>query len=247
MTVPVLIYHHINPHAGDTVTVTPEVFAAQMEFLREEGYQTLSVDELMESIQGGGNSSAKTVAITFDDGWLDNYLYALPVLTEYRFKATFFLITARVDAASDCGRMHGTEIPDHETSKRLILGGEAGKVVLDWNSVRELAAHKLFRFYSHSVNHQRCADLPIDELESELTGSKDRLESELGKECDYFCWPYGSFSCEGLKVVAKAGYKGAFTTIDGYCESGSDPFMVKRIEVKNSVQWLVDRLSEGRQ
>lgn len=247
MMVPVLMYHHINPHAGDTVTVTPEVFAAQMTFLRDEGYQTLSADELMDSIQGRVCSTAKKVAITFDDGWLDNYLYALPLLTEYRFKATFFLISGRVDAASKSGRVDGAEIPDHNTSKSLMLSGEAGAVVLDWNSVREMDANKLFRFYSHTVNHRKCADLSIDELESELVVSKGRLEAELGKECDYLCWPYGSFSSEGIRVAAKVGYQGAFTTIDGYCESGSDPFMVKRIEVKNSVQWLIDRLSEGRQ
>ena len=242
--IPVLMYHHVNPHTGDTVTVTPEVFAQQMSFLAAEGYETLSVDELMEFIAGEKSFGQKAVAITFDDGWLDNLFYAVPVLKSIKFKATFFIITARVDAASLRVRTPKAAIPDHETSKKLIQGGQADRVVLDWGLIKELTACGLFSFYSHTVTHRRCADLAADEVAFELAQSKERLEVELGRACDYLCWPYGSFSHENVQTAAETGCKGLFTTIDGHCESGSDPFMIKRIEVKNSVLWLKDRLSE---
>jgi peptidoglycan/xylan/chitin deacetylase (PgdA/CDA1 family) len=244
-SIPVLMYHHINHHAGDTVTVIPEVFSAQMEFLRDEGYQTLSADELMELIQGKLSFNQKSVAITFDDGWLDNYQYAAPVLANCKFKATFFVITDRVDAASMRARMSSADVPDHETAKKLIECGAAEQVVMGWDIIRELEADQLFRFYSHTVTHLRCAGLTDRDLQSELAHSKERLESQLGKSCDYLCWPYGSFSTETVKSASLAGYKGLFTTIDGYCDSGSDPFMIKRIEVKNSVQSLKSRLFQG--
>jgi len=243
--IPVLIYHHINPHAGDRVTVTPEIFARQMSFLAEEGYQSLSVDELMEFMRGERSLSQKTVAITFDDGWLDNYLYAVPVLSSYKFKATFFIITSRVDAAAANPSRSVAEIPDHETSKKLIQSGHAEQVVLDWGLIGDLAGRGPFSFYSHTVTHRRCAALSAADLLAELSQSKKRIEAELERACDYLCWPYGSFSQENVQTAVEIGYKGLFTTIDGYCERGSDPSMIKRIEVKNSVPWLRDRLSGG--
>jgi len=245
LQVPVLMYHHINPHSGDTVTVTPEIFNEQMDFLAQEGYKTLSADELLAFIKGEVSFRQKAVAITFDDGWFDNYLYAVPVLKRHRFKATFFVITARVEAASKDGRQGWGTVPEHETAKKLIQGGEAERVVLGWNMIKELAQNGLFRFYSHTITHRRCGDLTLPELQAEVVGSKASIEKELGVGCDYLCWPYGSFSAETLAAAKNAGYNATFTTVDGFCEPGSDPFMIQRIDVGNSVQWLKARLSEG--
>lgn len=236
------MYHHINPHAGDTVTITPAVFAAQMKFLHDEGYLTLSVDELIEFVSGTKTFAPKAVVITFDDGWLDNYLYAVPLLSRYQFKATFFIITGRVDSASLRERTLTADIPDHEDAKRLIANGRAELVVLDWETVNKMESSGLFSFFSHGVTHRKCADLSASELEAELARSKERLESALGRFCNYFCWPYGSFTDEAVLTAKKAGFTALFTTIDGFCESGSDLFMIKRIEVKDSVAGLKERL-----
>lgn len=243
--VPVLLYHHINRHAGDTVTVTPEVFAEQIRYLYDEGYKSLSADELLEFVAGERALAGKTVVLTFDDGWLDNYLNAVPVLSRYRMKATFFLISGRVDAASQRTQGLDAGIPDHETAKKLIEGGAAQHVVMNWNIVRELEVSGLFRCYSHTVNHRRSAGLLVDELSSELVLSKERIEAMLGKECAYLCWPYGSFDERAVKLAEEAGYKGLFTTVDGFCAAGSDPNMIQRIEVSDSLKFLQDRLSEG--
>jgi peptidoglycan/xylan/chitin deacetylase (PgdA/CDA1 family) len=242
--IPVLLYHHVNIHAGDTVTITPDVFAQQMKFLHDEGYHSLSADELYGFIRRKMPLRKRPVVITFDDGWLDNDLYAVPVLEKYRFKATFFLITARVDAASQGSWQQAAEIPVHEAAKTLIQRGEAGRVALSWGRVKELERSGLFRFFSHTVNHRRCAGLSSQDLFSELADSKERIETELGRGCDYLCWPYGSFSEETVKVATKIGYKGLFTTEDGFCEPGSSPDMIKRIEVTNSLESLKDRLFE---
>jgi peptidoglycan/xylan/chitin deacetylase (PgdA/CDA1 family) len=243
--IPVLMYHHVNPHAGDPVTLVPEVFARQMDFLAEEGYTTLSADELIAFIHGTKGYGEKTVAITFDDGWLDNLLFAVPVLSAHKFKATFFVITDRIDAASRRERQFTDDIPGHETAKLLIQSDEAEKVVLSWNMIKELEASGLFRSYSHTLTHRRGAVLSVSGLYTELADSKNRLESVLGRDCDYLCWPYGSFSAEGVSIAKTVGYKALFTTIDGYCEPGSDQYMIQRIEVENSVEWLKNRLSGG--
>lgn len=212
-----------------------------MEFLSVEGYETLTVRQLMGFIAGGYTPASKAVLITFDDGWLDNYRYAVPVLKAYNFKSTHFLITGRVrtvTVASQSG-----PLPDHERCKKLIQCGRGAEVTLGWDLVRELDAEPLFEFYSHTVSHRPCADLDGDELRHELARSKRSLEERLGRACDYLCWPYGSYSQSALECAAHLGYKGTFSTIDGFCTKGSDPFLVKRIEVKDSLGWFKDRLS----
>ena len=233
-----LIYHHINPHAGDTVTVTPEVFAAQMTFLAESGFSPVSIDDLMGALCRGEKLGNKAVVLTFDDGWVDNYLYAIPVLKRLKFHASFFIITGRVDSSSNGGIRDFSDIPLHEVAKLCIQSGESNRVVLDWDLIRNIEKDELFRFYSHTVSHRRCAGLSGAELANELVESKLRLESELGRTCSYLCWPYGSYTDDTIKAAEESGYTGLFTTDDGFCDPSSDPLRIKRIEVQNSVAWM---------
>src|SRR6185369_2192048 len=242
-TVPVLIYHHINSHSGDTVTVTPEVFEAQMAFLVKSGFTTLSIDDLMEALSKGQKISKKAVVLTFDDGWLDNYLYAIPVLKRLKFHASFFIITGRVDSSSNGGIRDFSDIPLHEAAKVCIQSGESNRVVLDWDLIRSIEEDELFRFYSHTVSHRRCAELTRAELINELVESKLRLESELGRACPYLCWPYGSYTDDTIKAAEESGYTGLFTTDNGFCDPASDPLRIKRIEVKRSVAWIREFLA----
>lgn len=241
--VPVLLYHHINHHEGDTVTVTPEVFSGQMRLLADAGYTTITLGELLAMVNGADGCPARAVVITFDDGWLDNYLFACPELQKHGFRAASFLITGRVTAAK-VGTLPD-HLPCHEEAKRLISNGEAGRVVMDWDLVRTVQRGGLMEFYSHTVTHRRCSDLDTAELAAELTMSKAVLETELGRSCPYLCWPYGDFDDAALRAALAAGYTATFTTVDGFTMPGSDPCRVRRIEVKNSVEWLRHRLLEG--
>lgn len=241
--IPVLMYHHITNHPGDTVTITPDVFAGQIQCLAENGYRFLTCDELVGHVTGDQPVNEKAVLLTFDDGWLDNYIHAFPVMQRFLVKATVFVITGRTDAASRTGSVTDEASPTHETAKKQIQSGHAGRVVLDWQTIRRMADSGLVSFYSHTVTHRRCAELPHDELVHELKASKSALERELACGCDYLCWPYGSFDESAVQAALQVGYKAIFTTIDGFCRAGSDPRRIKRIETQNSVVWLKERLS----
>jgi peptidoglycan/xylan/chitin deacetylase (PgdA/CDA1 family) len=241
--VPVLLYHHINHHEGDTVTVTPDVFAGQMRFLADAGFRAITLSELLEMIHGKQAVTDRSVVITFDDGWLDNYLFAYPVLMQYRFRAVSFLVTGRVAAAK--GKTLNGAVPCHEEAKRLINSGEAGRVVLNWEIVRSMQRDGLMEFYSHTVTHRRCTGLDSAELDAELNDSRAVLEAELGKFCPYLCWPYGDYSDATVQAALAAGYRAMFTTAAGFVDRGSDPCRIKRIEVKNSVEWLQNTLLKG--
>jgi len=242
-SVPVLMYHHVAPHSGDTVTVTPEVFEAQMRFLANAGYRTLKMSELIAHIRGECPVSERAVAVTFDDGWLDNFLYAYPVLERYRINAAIFVVTAWSDSATS-GKVSSCEEgpPCHERSKLLIESGEAGKVALDWDIIRQMASSGLVEFYSHTVNHAKCSDLNRVELERELLVAKAVLERELGQPCPYLCWPYGKFNDLSVTVAREAGYEALFTTSRGVAEAGSNPFVIRRVRVKNRVTWFKWRM-----
>jgi len=240
--IPVLMYHHINPHKGDMVTITPETFEGQMRHLKIKGYRTLKADELESYIKGETILDKKSVLITFDDGWLDNYIYAFPILKKYRINAVVFIITDRTESASAKTNSLLNHIPDHKKSKALIQNGEAFRVVLGWDHVKEMSESGLVEFYPHTKSHRRCGELSEPELHDELAGSKAIMESRLGKPCPYLCWPYGSYNETAVKTARETGYKMIFTTDPGVANAGSDPFSIKRIVVKEGVSWFKKRL-----
>jgi peptidoglycan/xylan/chitin deacetylase (PgdA/CDA1 family) len=241
-SVPVLMYHHVNPHQGDTVTVTPEVFEAQMDHLRESGYRTLTAVELFGYINGELTLKQKAVAITFDDGWIDNYLYAFPVLKKNHFNATVFIITDRVEKAS--GKMSSLPeyIPTHNESKVLIETGEAHRVALNWKLIEEVTAGGLVEFYSHTKSHRKCDTLSEHQLREELGGSREMIEKRLGRACPFLCWPYGQYTPGAVQVAKEVGYGALYTTDHGVVKAGSDPFAIKRIEVKDGRKWFEKRM-----
>lgn len=245
--VPVLMYHHINPHKGDMVTITPEAFEGQMEYLYRAGYRTLKIAELIAYINNGLTLTQKAVVVTFDDGWLDNYMYAFPILKKYKINATVFLITDRVENASLQNSGLRTlnsklTIPTHEESKSLIEKREAHKIVLNWKFIKEMSDSGLIEFYSHTKSHAKCNSLPEKELVEELKESREIIEKRLGKPCPYFCWPYGKYNNLALTSAKEAGYKAIFTTNHGVSQTGSDPFAINRIIVKNSIAWFKKRM-----
>ena len=241
-SIPVLMYHHINPNKEDMVTVTPEVFEGQMRYLHESGYKTLKIDELLSYISGGLALRQKAVVLTFDDGWLDNYIYAFPVIKKYRIYASVFLVTNRIEKASEKTPQTCYLIPSHKESKSLILKGEEHKVVLTWNLIKEMVDSGLIDFYSHTESHRECDLLSKNELFKELQESKQSIEKKLDRPCPYLSWPYGKYSGLALNIAKDVGYKAIFTTNLGVTQTGADPFAINRIVVKDNIAWFKMRM-----
>lgn len=247
------MYHHINPHRGDMVTVTPDVFEGQMEYLHKSGYRTLKINELLDFISGKLTIKEKSVVVTFDDGWLDNYIYAFPVLKKYSINAAIFIITDRIERASAIptsasllklrGEQRGVAVvPTHNESKLLIEKNEDYRVVLNWELIKEMADSSLVEFYSHTKSHARCNSLSENELLEELGESKKIIKEKLNRPCPYLCWPYGKYNEIAIKIARAVDYKAIFTTKHGVVKKTSDPFAIKRIVVKDSVAWFKKRM-----
>ena len=241
--IPVLLYHHINYHKGDMVTITPEVFERQMEYLHRAGYRTLKINELLSYINGEFTLNQNAaVVVTFDDGWLDNYLYAFPVLKRYKINAAIFIVTDRTEKASENIKEVPSSVPTHRESKLLIAEGNSHRVVLNWEHVKEMLDSGLVEFYSHTKRHINCDKLSERELLIELGESKKIIEERLGTPCPYLCWPYGKYNDLALHVAKNFGYKAFFTTKVGVMRTGSDPFEISRIVVKGNIAWFKKRM-----
>ena len=100
MSVPVLMYHHVLQKGGFIASSVAE-FRKQMEFLAKSDYKTLSMSEFIAYKKGEFAPPKKSVLITFDDGWKDNFVYAYPILREFGLRASMFLVSGWIEKASE--------------------------------------------------------------------------------------------------------------------------------------------------
>ena len=198
----ILNYHKID----DTfiaLAVRPEDFDAQMKYLSEHGYHTITPDELYDSLAGNAELPENPVLITFDDGYEDNYKNAYPILKKYDFKATIFVISSFLGV-----------YPNYIT----------------WDQAREMDADNI-SIQSHTVDHKSMTDLSDDELRTELVDSKKKIEKELGHQIDYMAYPTGTYNLHIAKLVQEAGYKAAFTIKYGNVDKASNIYALERVPV----------------
>ncbi len=203
--VPVLNYHQVEDKDGNPLTLHPEQFAAQMDYLAAEGYTTITIDEMLDAAEHGAPLPEKPVVITFDDGYDDNYTNAYPILKEHGFKATIFLIYDFTDT-----------YPGY----------------LTWAQIEEMKESGLIRFESHTMTHANLAQLTsIDELRHEIADSHDLLSEKLGYDMQYIAYPGGRVNKEIECITRAAGYRGGFTVHCGRSTPEDGIYQMDRIPI----------------
>lgn len=200
-SIPILLYHRVGSEVDD-YTVTTTRFEKDMETLRWEGFNTLTLEQVKKHLQRANSPlPEKPIIITFDDGYLDNYTNVFPILQKYSMKASFYIITGMVGL-----------------DDRLTI-----------SQIREMEAAGM-DFGSHTITHRLLAELTYKEAEIELTKSKYDLEQILGKVVDFIAYPGGSYNSDTLKIASEAGYIGGLTTHYGL-ETFNHSFEIKRIPI----------------
>ena len=242
---PVLMYHHVSPSPG-LVTVSPATFRAHMEWLSRNGWRTLGAREL-EAFFQGQPLPKKSVVITFDDGYLDNFVYAHPILAEFQLKAMLFVVTGWLGDGE--AREGQPECPDHRECKRRLIAGEGDSVMLRWSEIDLMRQAGTFEFHSHTHTHIRWdKTLPPGEerktaLAEDLASSRQTLASRLGAVSRHLCWPQGYYDEEYVAAAKAAGFDHLYTTAKRPNLSNSDPCHIGRIVTKErSAAWLARRL-----
>jgi len=200
--VPVLNYHKVDM-LNHALSVSPQEFEEQMEYLYKNEYTTITPDQLMAYLKYGKQLPDKPIMITFDDGYLDNYSNAYPIMKKYGFTATIFLVTNLVG---------------HDSR------------FMTWDQVREMQQNGIV-FGSHTVNHKSLTSLTRVQIMDELTLSRDEIASQLGKSPKYFAYPTGTYNAEIEDIVRSVGYKAAFTIQYGQVGADSDLYALERIPI----------------
>lgn len=247
---PVLMYHHVSPKPG-LVTCSPENFRAQMRWLAENGWTALSAAAFAEGL-GKGAWPRKSVLITFDDGYLDNWVYAHPVLQEFGLRATLFLITGWIGEGplrSHDGQVAIPDVPTHKQAMAAAGEGRLDDTFLRWSEVEAMRMAGTFDFHSHTHTHTRW-DRQIAEqgardaaLAEDLAASRHILSCRLGEASPHLCWPQGYFDAAYQRVAKAAGFRLLYTTEHGVVRPGCDPGRLPRLVAKDrGAAWFARRM-----
>lgn len=235
--VPILTYHHVNLLEGDMVTVSVNHFEEQMSFLRRKGYHSLFISELVEWMQGKRTLPGKSVVLSFDDGFWDNYDYAFPVLKKYGLKATIFVVTGWISEERDPDRTR--EVIPHHQGNQLIAQGRGHQIALTWPEVKEMQESGLIEIESHTHSHNKELYQDTPALKEDLGRCREAIQSHLSKKSTCLCWPGGRYSPESILSAQEVGFTALCTTERGLNQPGSDLLRLKRITVKDAgFRWL---------
>jgi len=167
VSIAVLMYHHVN-ELKDSFTISPDDFDHQMKYLARKNYQTLFLNELISSLKKG--KEKRKVVITFDDGYLDNWVYAYPILKKYNLKATIFVITSRIKERPSSyrpnledvwnGKVKQEGLPKisshYQSNLRCVRNLEGSDDHITWEEAKGMFRSGLIDIQSHSHLHSYC-------------------------------------------------------------------------------------------
>lgn len=237
-SVPVLMYHHVLP-AGDNMAISTELFSRQMAWLAEHGWQTLSAAQFLAYKRGELQVPRKSVLLTFDDGWLDNYLYAYPVLKQYGHQAVLFLVTDWVARASRRPPAEAVTWRDHREAVQLAQH-EPQRSVLHLFHLQAMA--DVFDFQSHTHRHQDRRREKID-FAADLEASQAFFRAQLGAPATQLCYPWGYYQPGDADIARICGFDLCYTVKNGANPPDGRRDEIKRFAVKNkSLAWLARKL-----
>lgn len=191
-----------------------------MFWLKKHGFVFYTASELIQHFQQRGTFPPQGIALTFDDGWKDNYTNAFPILKQLGIKATIFIIPSSI------GRVFAGDAAD----------GEPPHEHLSRNEILEMAQHGI-EFGSHTMNHRLLNQISEPEVKSEVENAKREIENLLQKPCLTFAYPAGFFSDSARRAVEQAGHIAAFSTTYGPTDR-VDLFALNRTEVLRRDRFL---------
>ncbi len=202
-SIPVLYYHSIDYEKGNELRIPKEKFREQMKYLKDTGYTTLTLNELYNFLAYNKPVPDKSVVITFDDGYKDNYENAFPILKEFGFRATVFMITSSIN-----------------NDKNFLTSSQ----------LKQMDSYGI-DIESHTVNHNKLDGLTCDKQIQTLKDSKEFLEKLLNKKVEYIAYPYGKWNENAIKALKTEGYSMAFTTTGGWANKVQGIYTLDRVYI----------------
>ncbi len=240
---PILMYHHVSPAPG-LVTVSPEIFRDHIATLARAGWRSAGASEI-EGFFTGKPVPPRTCVITFDDGYLDNFIYAHPVLAEFGMMAVLFIVTGWIGDGVVRSRMVAA---DHNRCKALIGVGESDAVMLRWSEIEAMKSAGTFEFHSHTHSHTRWDREIVDpanraeRLSDDLKESRRVLQVRLGQVSRHLCWPQGYYDEAYVGVAVATGFDHLYTTHSRINTPARDTHHIGRFVTKaRPGSWVLSR------
>lgn len=207
----ILFYHRVADDR-DELAVSRRAFREQMDYLASEAYRVVDVLEAVELLDAE-EPPARTIGLSFDDGYLDVAEEALPLLADRGFRATVFVAPAVVDGWARF-QWYGNQ-----------------PAVLGWEEIVELDRDGTLRFEAHSLTHPNLTMLRDPAAREEIVGSKVALEERLGRKVDVFSYPAGVFGPRERELVVSAGFRAAVSCEPGINTPATDRFALHRRQI----------------
>lgn len=209
--VPILMYHYVSEPPEDAdkyrvdLSVPPASFRAQLQYLADHGFTTIDLYDLSLAITGKRPLPPKPVILTFDDGYVDHYTNAFPLMREFGFTGMFFIVTEFVDAGN----------PNY----------------MSWEMIEEMAAAGM-RMESHSRTHADLSDQPRDVLIWQILGSQETLAAHIGYTPRFFCYPGGRYDEDVIAILEELDFWGAVLTSGGKWHGFNDRYEWTRLRMR---------------
>lgn len=226
----ILMYHHVCPldripvrqidQEGWRYTLSPGLLNRQLDYLKARRYRFISFSEYVERLPQIAKGRELLTTVTFDDGWLDNFSYALPILSQKRIPATFFVVSGRMERISSDRRM---------SAEQLRLLSNSGMTI-----------------GAHTRSHPNLTEVSGAELDQELRGSREDLENILQRPVRFFAYPGGQFNLRIVKATQEAGYDAACSVISWATNSEKSRYWLYREVFSDSMDRMSDRLRLNR-
>lgn len=215
-TLPILCYHNVAEPPGSArfklLYVSPDKFERQLWAMRRLGLRGVSIGEGVRRLNDG--TSRGHVALTFDDGYTDTLTAAAPLLKQYGFTATCYVVSGTV------GTYNRWDAEFLEERKTLMSREQIEQWVAAGMEVG-----------SHTCSHPRLQQLGEQEALQEIDESRTALRNLIGTPIDHFAYPYGQFAGESIELVRRAGYHSAVTVIHSVAAASDDRYRLPRLLV----------------
>ncbi|WP_315077996.1 polysaccharide deacetylase family protein [uncultured Clostridium sp.] len=203
--VPVLYYHSVKSSEDNEVIIAPQKLRNQLRYIKDSGYTTLTLKELEDYLLNNTPIPEKSIVITFDDGYMDNYTNAFPILKDLDMKATIFCITFELD----------------------------GGYYLSESAIKKMSDYGI-DIQSHTAGHPDLTKMTYDEQLKEFLESKETLEAITEKPVTSIAYPYGNYDDNSVKAAEDAGFKLGFTTDLGLADRDDNPLLLNRIYISSN-------------
>ena len=225
----IMMYHMISKQLPKTkksgLRVSPEMFERHLKYFSDNNWSFIKMSELLEH-----DTQEKVVAITFDDGYEDNYSEAFPLLKKYNACATLYLVIDRHQ-----NDWSAKKNPKHNK------GDLAKKSKLSDEQVQEMVTSGIFELGGHTYSHPFLPNLSVEDKEHEMISSKSFLETKFNTNISSFAYPFGIYSSADVDIIKASNFISAVTTNEGVASSDSI-YELKRIKASGKDNFLTFKL-----